>query len=185
MNRLFIDPGVESLGMIVLNDLGEIQDYKYVKTFAKDSLQARYLIIWKDLISLCRKHKVREIIFEIYTFRTDGTGKSKRGQNTKLTNGVIIGFAMSKNLPWERYDYNEWMAIWSRVQLFGTVPDVPDEVRENEHLWDVYRFGYSITIKKRRENEHGKTQKRNIESRNKTQKKESARELFEKREGER
>lgn len=156
--RLFIDPGVAHLGLIVLNDSGEVMGFQYLHTSSDLDLSDRYLIIWDKLNEFYDKYQFDEVIFESYIFRDDATGKSKKGQNTKLTNGVIIGFAMHKRIQWEGWNYNEWNAIWTRVLLHNhnnnITMEIDPEIQVNEHLFDVYRLGYSVTLHKSREKDH-------------------------------
>jgi len=165
MAYLFIDTGVADLGLTLFSEKGDLLNYKYIKTSAKHTRQIRTAQIWRELqlITMMKKHI--EIIFEEYVFHDDSTGKSKKGANTKFTNGVVAGFALANEIPWEIENNGAWRGIWSRIRLAGKDPEIPPEILANEHLTDSYKMGISILTRKKGMKEHDRIKEQNRSTR--------------------
>ena len=165
MSYLFIDTGIRTLGLTLRGENGELLNYKYIETSAKDTRQERTQEIWNGFKEICKNQKVEEIFFEEYIFRDDSTGKSKKGSNTKFINGVVAGFAIAHNIPWDFENERAWRGIWSRIRLARQDPTIPPEILANEHLTDSFKMGFSILTRKKGEKEHDRIKNSNRSTR--------------------
>ena len=161
MSYLFIDSGVATMGLNIFESDRRHVKSKYISTPANWSLQDRIEKIYREIEEFIKNEFIELIVFEQYDFRDDTTGKSKKGQNTKLVNGVIAGLSLAHCIPWERMKYSEWTPIWGRIKLFSTIPVIPDEIKDNNHVYESYKMGYSFLTRKGGEKQHDKQRKFN------------------------